>query len=93
MAEFCYTNPTIVPGEELSRRGFSMYSGSDNIMDEYGVRGNKYSNTSPHHETRSKFWMIYKHALHEVLWTFLREKKAVDIMCLFWNLLVRWFAE
>ncbi|XP_003427295.1 uncharacterized protein LOC100679195 [Nasonia vitripennis] len=52
MAEFCYTNPTIVPGEELSRRGFSMYSGSDNLIDEYGIRS-KYS--GPNHETRSKF--------------------------------------
>jgi hypothetical protein len=53
MAEFCYTNPTIVPGEELSRRGFSMYSGSDNFIDEYGIRSNKYA--GPHHENRSKF--------------------------------------
>ncbi|XP_011494074.1 PREDICTED: uncharacterized protein LOC105359238 isoform X3 [Ceratosolen solmsi marchali] len=53
MAEFCYTNPTIVPGEELSRRGFSMYSGSDNFIDDYGIRSNKYA--GPHHETRSKF--------------------------------------
>ncbi|XP_012277982.1 uncharacterized protein LOC105698368 [Orussus abietinus] len=52
MAEFCYTNPTIVPGEELSRRGFSMYSGSERMngdnpgaKKEYGV----------YQEARSKF--------------------------------------
>ncbi|EFN79347.1 hypothetical protein EAI_09833 [Harpegnathos saltator] len=36
MADFCYTNPTIVPGELLSRRGFSMYSGADNFDEELG---------------------------------------------------------
>jgi len=53
MSEFCYTNPTIVPGEELSRRGFSMYSGSDNFMDDYGVRSHKFNGHN--FETRSKF--------------------------------------
>ncbi|XP_014219465.1 uncharacterized protein LOC106647534 [Copidosoma floridanum] len=33
MDDFCYTNPSIVPGEELSRRGFSMYSGSESFND------------------------------------------------------------
>jgi len=52
MAEFCYTNPTIVPGEELSRRGFSMYNGSDTLNDKYNTRNYDYA---INHETRSKF--------------------------------------
>ena len=56
MSDFCYTNPTIVPGEELSRRGYSMYSGSDNFVNDYGLnfngRNNKYLGT---YDNRSKF--------------------------------------
>ncbi|XP_011162563.1 uncharacterized protein LOC105197749 isoform X2 [Solenopsis invicta] len=54
MADFCYTNPTIVPGELLSRRGFSMYSGTDNFDDDFGKNKNgHYGGT--YHEARSKF--------------------------------------
>ncbi|XP_070515607.1 transmembrane protein 267-like isoform X2 [Cardiocondyla obscurior] len=53
MADFCYTNPTIVPGELLSRRGFSMYSGADNFEDEFGK--NKSIPYGTYHEARSKF--------------------------------------
>ncbi|KZC04165.1 hypothetical protein WN55_02054, partial [Dufourea novaeangliae] len=53
MAEFCYTNPTIVPGELLSRRGFSMYSGSENINDDYGTKSKDYYGT--YNESRSRF--------------------------------------
>lgn len=52
MADFCYTNPTIVPGELLSRRGFSMYSGSDNFDEDFGKSRNQYGT---YHEARSKF--------------------------------------
>ena len=54
MADFCYTNPTIVPGELLSRRGFSMYSGSDNFNDDYGAKNKEYQ-YGTYHEARSKF--------------------------------------
>ncbi|CAL1673396.1 unnamed protein product [Lasius platythorax] len=50
MADFCYTNPTIVPGELLSRRGFSMYSGAD---EDFGKNKNVHYGT--YHEARSKF--------------------------------------
>ncbi|XP_033340133.1 uncharacterized protein LOC117228469 [Megalopta genalis] len=53
MADFCYTNPTIVPGELLSRRGFSMYSGSENFNDDYGIKSKQQYGT--YHEARSKF--------------------------------------
>ncbi|XP_076221278.1 uncharacterized protein LOC116433184 [Nomia melanderi] len=53
MADFCYTNPTIVPGELLSRRGFSMYSGSENFNDDYGMKNKDQYGT--YHEARSKF--------------------------------------
>ncbi|XP_076297879.1 uncharacterized protein LOC143217457 [Lasioglossum baleicum] len=53
MADFCYTNPTIVPGELLSRRGFSMYSGSENFNDDYGIKNKEHYGT--YHEARSKF--------------------------------------
>ncbi|XP_018362616.1 PREDICTED: uncharacterized protein LOC108760861 isoform X1 [Trachymyrmex cornetzi] len=53
MADFCYTNPTIVPGELLSRRGFSMYSGADNFDDDFGK--NKNAQYGTYHEARSKF--------------------------------------
>ncbi|XP_017753715.1 PREDICTED: uncharacterized protein LOC108546241 [Eufriesea mexicana] len=53
MADFCYTNPTIVPGELLSRRGFSMYSGSDNFNDDFGTK--KDYHYGSYHEARSKF--------------------------------------
>ncbi|XP_018396391.1 PREDICTED: uncharacterized protein LOC108774721 isoform X5 [Cyphomyrmex costatus] len=53
MADFCYTNPTIVPGELLSRRGFSMYSGADNFDDDFGKNKNVHYGT--YHEARSKF--------------------------------------
>ncbi|XP_012264249.1 uncharacterized protein LOC105690751 [Athalia rosae] len=56
MADFCYTNPTIVPGEELSRRGFSMYSGTNHhhfATDEFDiVNGKDYTHQD---EGRSKF--------------------------------------
>lgn len=54
MADFCYTNPTIVPGELLSRRGFSMYSGSDNFGEDFGMK-NKDVSYGTYHEARSKF--------------------------------------
>lgn len=54
MADFCYTNPTIVPGELLSRRGFSMYSGSDTYNDDYGTKRDCQYGT--YYEARSKFW-------------------------------------
>lgn len=53
MADFCYTNPTIVPGELLSRRGFSMYSGPDSFDEEFGK--NKDIQYGTYHEARSKF--------------------------------------
>ncbi|XP_026674489.1 uncharacterized protein LOC108631175 isoform X2 [Ceratina calcarata] len=53
MADFCYTNPTIVPGELLSRRGFSMYSGSDTYNDDYGTK--KDYQYGSYYEARSKF--------------------------------------
>ncbi|XP_029050867.1 uncharacterized protein LOC114879778 isoform X1 [Osmia bicornis bicornis] len=53
MADFCYTNPTIVPGELLSRRGFSMYSGSENFNDDFGTKKDYHYGT--YHEARSKF--------------------------------------
>jgi hypothetical protein len=53
MADFCYTNPTIVPGELLSRRGFSMYSGADNIDEDFGKSRNGHYGT--YNEARSKF--------------------------------------
>lgn len=56
MADFCYTNPTIVPGELLSRRGFSMYNGADNFDDEFGKNKNVQYGT--YHEAQSKFWFI-----------------------------------
>ncbi|XP_011687278.1 PREDICTED: uncharacterized protein LOC105449657 isoform X2 [Wasmannia auropunctata] len=52
MADFCYTNPTIVPGELLSRRGFSMYSGTD-FDEDFGKSKNVPYGT--YHEARSKF--------------------------------------
>lgn len=54
MEEFCFTNPTIVPGEELSRRGFSMYCGNDNFADDMGTK-NKDINYGTYHEALSKF--------------------------------------
>lgn len=51
MADFCYTNPTIVPGELLSRRGFSMYSGATD--EDFGKNKNVHYGT--YHEARSKF--------------------------------------
>ncbi|KAL6267646.1 uncharacterized protein LOC105427571 isoform X1 [Pogonomyrmex barbatus] len=53
MADFCYTNPTIVPGELLSRRGFSMYSGTDIFDEDFGKNKNVHYGT--YHEARSKF--------------------------------------
>lgn len=53
MADFCYTNPTIVPGELLSRRGFSMYSGADNFDEDFGKNKNVHYGT--YNEARSKF--------------------------------------
>ncbi|KAL6432298.1 hypothetical protein ACFW04_006737 [Cataglyphis niger] len=53
MADFCYTNPTIVPGELLSRRGFSMYSGADNFDEDFGKNKNIHYGT--YNEARSKF--------------------------------------
>ncbi|XP_066588605.1 uncharacterized protein [Prorops nasuta] len=50
MSEFCYSNPEIIPGEELSRRGFSMYSGTDNFVEEVEVK-----NAQRYSESRSKF--------------------------------------
>lgn len=58
MADFCYTNPTIVPGELLSRRGFSMYSGADNFDDDFGK--NKNVPYEMYHEARSKFWLKFE---------------------------------
>lgn len=54
MADFCYTNPTIVPGELLSRRGFSMYSGSDSYGDDFAAK-NRDMPYGTYHEARSKF--------------------------------------
>ncbi|XP_032680177.1 uncharacterized protein LOC116848331 [Odontomachus brunneus] len=54
MADFCYTNPTIVPGELLSRRGFSMYSGTNNFDEELGKNKNSIQ-YGTYHEARSKF--------------------------------------
>ncbi|XP_015183829.1 PREDICTED: uncharacterized protein LOC107070292 isoform X2 [Polistes dominula] len=54
MADFCYTNPTIVPGEELSRRGFSMYSGNDNLNEDSNTK-NKEISYGTYHEALSKF--------------------------------------
>lgn len=53
MADFCYTNPTIVPGELLSRRGFSMYSGAETFDDDFGVKKDVQYGT--YNEARSKF--------------------------------------
>lgn len=53
MSDFCYTNPTIVPGEELSRRGFSMYSGADHFSEDFSK--NKYTTGMYMQENRSKF--------------------------------------
>ncbi|XP_043605312.1 uncharacterized protein LOC122577792 [Bombus pyrosoma] len=52
IADYCYTNPTIVPGELLSRRGFSMYSGSENIDDDYRMKRDQ---AGTYLEARSKF--------------------------------------
>ncbi|XP_011302578.1 uncharacterized protein [Fopius arisanus] len=53
MADFCYSNPTIVPGEELSRRGYSMYNGSDLVPSQpFSAKLNDYGN---YQEARSKF--------------------------------------
>ncbi|XP_043283511.1 uncharacterized protein [Venturia canescens] len=52
MADFCYTNPTIVPGEELSRRGFSMYRGVDHSSNMFGLQKQDYT---VYQEGRSKF--------------------------------------
>ncbi|XP_043482051.1 uncharacterized protein LOC122511074 isoform X2 [Leptopilina heterotoma] len=54
MSDFCYTNPTIVPGEELSRRGFSMYSGADHFGEDFSSK-NKYTSGMYMQENRSKF--------------------------------------
>ncbi|XP_035737966.1 uncharacterized protein LOC118448610 [Vespa mandarinia] len=54
MADFCYTNPTIVPGEELSRRGFSMYCGSDSFNEDTNSK-HKDINYGTYHEALSKF--------------------------------------
>ena len=54
MADFCYTNPTIVPGEELSRRGFSMYSGNDHFSEDFSSKS-KYTSGIYQLESRSKF--------------------------------------
>ncbi|XP_017788347.1 PREDICTED: uncharacterized protein LOC108570920 [Habropoda laboriosa] len=53
MADFCYTNPTIVPGELLARRGFSMYSGADNFNEDFGTKKDYHFGT--YQESRSKF--------------------------------------
>ncbi|XP_054006821.1 uncharacterized protein LOC128891394 [Hylaeus anthracinus] len=53
MADFCYTNPTIVPGELLSRRGFSMYSGSEAFNENYTTKSKDHYGT--YQEGRSKF--------------------------------------
>jgi len=58
MADFCYTNPTIVPGELLSRRGFSMYSGIDKLDNDFG--NNKNIHYGTYHEARSKFWSKFE---------------------------------
>lgn len=60
MADFCYTNPTIVPGEELSRRGFSMYDGriditSDTISPSMIQKNNHEYGVYRHEESRSQF--------------------------------------
>nr|XP_046489925.1 uncharacterized protein LOC124222720 [Neodiprion pinetum] len=55
MADFCYTNPTIVPGEELSRRGFSMYSGSNHFTSDEIDTHHHAKDYSNHDESRSKF--------------------------------------
>lgn len=53
MSDFCYTNPTIVPGEELSRRGYSMYNGTDHTSgDGFGTK----KDYGVYQEARSKFW-------------------------------------
>lgn len=54
MSDFCYTNPTIVPGEELARRGFSMYSGADHFSEDFSTK-NKYTSGMYMQENRSKF--------------------------------------
>ncbi|XP_033211065.1 uncharacterized protein LOC117169066 [Belonocnema kinseyi] len=54
MADFCYTNPTIVPGEELSRRGFSMYNGNEHFSEDFASKS-KYTGGIYQLESRSKF--------------------------------------
>lgn len=58
VTDFCYTNPAIVPGELLSRRGFSMYSGVDNNYDDDYNKNNRGTQYGTYYEARSKFWLI-----------------------------------
>ncbi|XP_076178519.1 uncharacterized protein LOC143152370 isoform X2 [Ptiloglossa arizonensis] len=53
MSDFCYTNPTIVPGELLSRRGFSMYSGTESFNDNYATKAKEHYGT--YQEAQSRF--------------------------------------
>lgn len=62
MADFCYTNPTIVPGELLSRRGFSMYSGTTD--EDFGKNKNAHYGT--YYEARSKFWYIESEIINPI---------------------------
>ncbi|KAL7295490.1 hypothetical protein TKK_0011139 [Trichogramma kaykai] len=62
MADFCYTNPMIIPGEELARRGFSMYNGAETNVDQepipmqhHTVRSHRFSSAPTPTETLSKF--------------------------------------
>lgn len=54
MSDFCYTNPTIVPGEELSRRGFSMYSGNEQFSEDFTPKS-KYTSGVYSQENRTRF--------------------------------------
>ncbi|XP_008554041.1 uncharacterized protein LOC103575851 [Microplitis demolitor] len=50
--DFCYSNPAIVPGEELSRRGYSIYRAPENpIISQSNIK-NKYGNSR---ESLSRF--------------------------------------
>lgn len=55
MTDFCYTNPMIVPGEELSRRGFSIYRGNDPMLSNQTPSPLKNNNYAMFNESRSKF--------------------------------------
>ncbi|XP_074114954.1 uncharacterized protein LOC141537713 [Cotesia typhae] len=50
-SEFCYSNPAIVPGEELSRRGYSMYRAFENSQ----AKNNFNNNFSNSRESQSRF--------------------------------------